>query len=178
VHIYDKPRPHRFYMLWCDPPLSNVPGFYHLSLTCPPKTSDEPVPLYVQAWWWDFGWSNAGAREAVPGCVSLSTESPWNLYKGIHEGSGTYKAFDQGIVQGYWLRRFEALLPWLKREYRIDPQRMVAMSADWAWRHGDLFAAVRENLCMIPKRSPTYIHAERFFWGPVKSSARASSRST
>ncbi len=169
-HIYDKPRRHRFYLLWTDPPLSNVPNFYHLGVTFPPAPAEQPAPLYVQSWWWDNGWARSGARRAFKGCISLHMETPWVLHKGVHEGVGTYKAWSEGTVQDYWVRRLRNVLPWLKKEFNIDPERMYAMSSDWAWHHGDLFAAVHENLTTDPKRSPVGIGSKRF-WGEVKSPA-------
>ena len=165
VHVYDKPRPHRFYLLWTDPPLSRVPNFFHMGITSPAKPADAQ-PLYVQSWWWDNGWAGSGARRAFKGCVSLQMETPWVLHKAVHEGCGTYKAWSQGTVQDYWVRRLRNVLPWITKQHNIDPQRMYAMSSDWAWHHGDLFAAVHENLTTDPKRSPVGIGSNRF-WGPV-----------
>ena len=193
VHIYDKPRPHRFYLLWTDPPLSRVPNFFHMGITSPAPApaaplhgetwwSDmvitspaKPAPLYVQSWWWDNGWARSGARRAFKGCVSLHMETPWVLHKGVHEGCGTYKAWSQGSVQEYWVRRLRNILPWLKKHYNIDANRMYAMSSDWAWHHGDLFAAVHENLTTDPKRSPTAIGSKRF-WGAPAAPARGGQR--
>ncbi|KPK82703.1 MAG: hypothetical protein AMJ81_09465 [Phycisphaerae bacterium SM23_33] len=169
-HIYDKPRGHRFYLLWTDPPLSNVPNYYHMGVTFPPELPKQPAPLYVEAWWWDNGWAGSGARRAIPGCISLHMETPWVLHKGIHEGCGTCKAWSQGTVQDYWVRRLRNVLPWLRQQYHIDPDRMYAMSSDWAWHHPDLFAAVHENLTTDPKRSPTAIGSDRF-WGEPKTPA-------
>ena len=167
VHVYDKPRPHRFYLLWTDPPLSRVPNYYHVGVTSPPKLPAEGrSPLYVSAWWWDNGWARSGARRPFPGCVSIHMETPWVLHKAVHEGCGTYKAWSQGTVQDYWVRRLRNVLPWLERAYRIDRDRAYSMSSDWAWHHADLFAAVHENLTTDPKRSPTAIGSARF-WGPV-----------
>ncbi|MHC4718792.1 MAG: hypothetical protein ACYS5V_17655, partial [Planctomycetota bacterium] len=159
-----------FYLLWTDPPLSNLPGFYHLGVTFPPEPGPEPAPLYVQSWWWDNGWARSGARPLMTGCISLQMETPWVLHKGIHEGCGTYKAWGQGKVQDYWVRRLRNVLPWLRKHYSIDVDRMYAMSSDWAWHHPDLFAAVNENLTMDPKRSPTAIGSNRF-WGEVSNPA-------
>jgi hypothetical protein len=166
VHIYDKPRPHRFYLLWADPPLSHTPSYYHLGVTSPAKRPEGPAPLYVHSFWWDNGWARSGARRKIEGCVSLQMETPWVLHKGVHEGTGTYKAFSQGKVQDYWARRLRNVLPWLGQRYHVDFQRMYAMSSDWAWHLPDLFAAVHENLTTDPKRSPTAIGSNRF-WGKV-----------
>ena len=170
-HIYDKPRGHRFYLLWTDHPLSNVPNYFHLGVTFPPETPKQPRPLYVQSFWWDNGWARSGARRAIRGGVSLQMETPWVLHKGIHEGCGTYKAWSQGRVQDYWVRRLRTVVPWLKKHYHVDPDRMAAMSSDWAWHHPDLFAAVHENLTTDPKRSPTAIGSDRF-WGSPKAPAK------
>ncbi len=170
-HVYDRGRPHRFYLLWTDPPLSNVPNYYHMGTTSPAKLPAMPLPLYVHSFWWDNGWAGSGAREAIKGCVSLQMETPWVLHKGVHEGTGTYKAFAQGKVQDYWVRRLRNVLPWLKQRYNVDPRRTYAMSSDWAWHHGDLFAAVHENLTTDPKRSPTAIEGWRY-WGRVDDPAK------
>jgi len=167
THVYDKPRLHRYYLLWTDPPLSHVPGFYHLGVTCPPERPATPAPLYVQAWWWDNGWAGSGARRILPGCISLHMETPWVLHKAIHEGCGTYKAWSQGVVQDYWVRRLRNVLPWLEKQYNTDPSRTYAMSSDWAWHHPDVFAAVHENLTTNPKRSPVGIRSGRFWGSPT-----------
>jgi len=170
-HIYDKPRRHRFYLLWADPPLSHVPDYYHLGVTFPPEPPKEPRPLYVHSFWWDNGWARSGARQILPGYVSLQMETPWVLHKGVHEGTGTLKSWEQGTVQDFWVRRLRTVLPWLTEEFRIDPERMSAMSSDWAWHHPDLFAAVHENLTTDPKRSPTAIGSDRF-WGSPRTPAK------
>ena len=171
IHVYDRPRPHRFYLLWTDPPLSQVPTYYHVGITSPAKPAKEPAPLYVSAWWWDNGWARSGARQPIKGCVSIHMETPWVLHKGIHEGTGTCKAFGQGTVQDFWVRRLRNVLPWLRKQYNADPERTYSMSSDWAWHHPDLFSAVHENLTTDPKRSPTAIGSNRF-WGEVSRPAR------
>ena len=170
-HIYDRPRRHRFYLLWTDPPLSKTPDFYHMGVTFPPGPPKEPAPLYVHAFWWDNGWARSGARRAIPACISLQMETPWVLHKGIHEGTANWKAWSQGTVQDYWMRRLRAVVPWLAREFHVDPERMYAMSSGWAWHHPDLFAAVHENLTTNPRRSPTSIGSDRF-WGKPDAPAK------
>ncbi len=159
----------RCYLLWTDPPLSNVPGFWHLNVMSPPARPARLVPLSLHAFWWSSGWGEgAGAWRARGDAVCLLMETPWILHKGIHEGTGTYKALTQGIVQDYWVRRLRNVLPWVRRQFSVDPDRMYVTSSDWAWHHGDLFAAVRENLTMDPKRSPTAIKGSRYWGSPAR----------
>jgi len=166
--MYQK-RPHHCYVWWLDPPLWNVPTFVHLSISPSPKPGDQPAPFFVNNYWWASGWT------PVMGCpvteaVSLTIDQNPMQVRGIHDGNGTYKAWSQGKVQNYFIRQLRALLPWIKRIYKIDEERMFAFSGGWAWHYPDLFAATFECLTVNPKRSPAARECKRY-WNDPKTPA-------
>ena len=138
-----EPRAQDCYVWWLDEPLAHLPTFIHLSLSPPAKETPEPRALAVYNWWWGSGW-NTAAQYPFPECVGLVIDQNCMQTRGIHDGCGTYKAWSQGKVQGYFVRQFRALLPWMKAQYRIDKERMFAISSGWAWHYPDLFAAAFE----------------------------------
>jgi hypothetical protein len=85
--------------------------------------------------------------------------------RGMHDGYGTYKAWSQGKVRGFFVLQFRAVLPWMKAKYKIDLDRMYAESSGWAWHYPELFAATFETTTMNPKRSPAHGECRRY-WGP------------
>jgi hypothetical protein len=157
------------YLWWMDPPLSNLPAFIHLSLSPPEKEAPGPRPLVVDNWWWGSGWG-ASAQYPTAECVGFVIDQNCMQTRGIHEGCGTYKAWSQGKVQGYFVRQFRALLPWIKARYNVDEDRMFAISSGWAWHYGDLFAATFESTTMNPKRSPAGGECKRY-WNDPKTPA-------
>lgn len=166
---YQKKRPHHSYVWWLDPPLWNLPTFLHLSISTSPKPGKAPAPFFVNNYWWSSGWT------PVMGCpieegVSLAVDQNCMQTRGFHDGYGTYKAWSQGKVQCYFIRQLRALLPWIKRTYNIDEDRIFAFSGGWAWHYPELFAATFECLTMNPKRSPASRECKRY-WGDPKNPA-------
>jgi len=157
------------YVWWMDPPLWNLPAFIHLGVSPPEKEAPGPRSLVVYNWWWGSGWNRA-AQYPTSDCVGFVIDQNCMQTRGIHDGCGTLKAWSQGKVQGYFVRQFRALLPWLKARYTIDDDRMFAISSGWAWHYPDLFAATFECTTMNPRRSPAGNECKRY-WGDPKSPA-------
>ncbi len=157
------------YVWWVDPPLWYLPGFIHLSVSPPEKQVDGPHPLALYNWWWGSGWNRA-AQYPMAEAVGFTIDQNCMQTRGIHDGYGTYKAWSQGKVVGYFVRQFRALLPWVKARYEIDQDRMFALSSGWAWHYPDLFAATFECTTMDPKRSPAGGECKRY-WGDPKDPA-------
>jgi len=153
------------YVWWLDEPLSNLSTFVHLSLSPPAKETPEARPLFVYNWWWSSGWARSPTCPMDEGVLFVIDHNCMQT-RGIHDGCGTYKAWSQGKVQGYFVRQFRALLPWIKRRYRVDGNRMFAFSSGWAWQYPELFAATFECTTMNPKRSPAGMECKRYWNDP------------
>jgi len=166
---YQKKRTQHCYVWWLDPPLSITPTFIHLSLSPPEKPGDGPHPMVVYHWWWTGGWASSVQYPLADG-VGFVIDHNCMRTRGIHDGYGTYKAWSQGKVVNFVVRRFRALLPWIKARYNIDEDRVYAQSSGWAWHYPDLFAATFECTTMNPKRSPAGNECKRY-WGPVTNPA-------
>jgi hypothetical protein len=162
-------RPQHCYVWWLDPPLSNLPTFIHLSLSPPEKEAEGAKALFIYNWWWGSGWNRA-AQYPTPESVGLTIDQNCMQTRGIHDGCGTLKAWSQGKVQGYFVRQFRALLPWIKAKYNVDDDRVFALSSGWAWHYPDLFAAAIECTTMNMKRSPAGPECKRY-WGDPKNPA-------
>ncbi len=170
-HQYQRNRPQDCYVWWVDPPLSKLPGFLHLSVSPPEKESEirQPRALFVENWWWGSGWSRSVQYPSAE-AVGFTIDHNCMQTRGIHEGYGTYKAWSQGKVIGYFVRQFRALLPWIRAKYNVDEDRVFALSSGWAWHYPDLFAATFECTTMNPKRSPAGGECKRY-WGDPKDPA-------
>jgi hypothetical protein len=135
----------------------------------PKKDAPGRRPLFVYNWWWGSGWERSPQCPMPEGALFVIDQNCMKT-RGVHDGCGTLKAWGQGKVQGYFIRQFRALLPWLKAKYHVDDDRLFAMSSGWGWQHGDLFAASFECTTMNPKRSPAGRECKRY-WGDPREPA-------
>jgi len=157
------------YVWWLDDPLSNLPTYVHLSVALPETDAPGRRPLFVYNWWWASGWGRSPQCPMPEGALFVIDQNCMKT-RGVHDGCGTLKAWGQGKVQGYFIRQFRTLLPWLKAKYNVDDDRLFAMSSGWGWQYGDLFAASFECTTMDPKRSPAGQECKRY-WGDPKDHA-------
>ncbi|MBM4035451.1 MAG: hypothetical protein FJ291_27230 [Planctomycetes bacterium] len=177
---YEK-RAQHCYVWWLDPPLANLPSFIHLSVSPPiaekeagasPSSPLAPRPsslrpLFIYNWWWGSGWNRA-AQYPMAEAVGFVIDQNCMQTRGVHDGYGTLKAWSQGKVQGWFVRQFRALLPWLKAKYGVDDDRVFALSSGWAWQYPDLFAATFECTTMNMKRSPAGNECKRYWGDPQR----------
>ncbi|MBM4040404.1 MAG: hypothetical protein FJ290_18000 [Planctomycetes bacterium] len=163
---YEK-RAQHCYVWWLDPPLANLPSFIHLSVSPPAKEAEGPKALFIYNWWWGSGWNRA-AQYPMAEAVGFVIDQNCMQTRGVHDGYGTLKAWSQGKVQGWFVRQFRALLPWLKAKYGVDDDRLFALSSGWAWQYPDLFAAAFECTTMNMKRSPAGPECKRYWGDPQK----------
>ena len=124
------------------------------------------APLLVHGYWWSGGWNSVHPCPQPDGVTLAIDDHPWQV-RGIHDGNGTLKAWSQGKVQEFYVRKVKALLPWVRAGYRTDVDRIYAFSGGWAWHHPEIFAATFEVLSMNPKRSPAMPEVRRY-WGDPK----------
>jgi hypothetical protein len=96
---------------------------------------------------------------------------PWDIddsiLQGRHECLETLKSYDQGVVHNWGQRRTLAMVEWAKRQFPVDPQRVVVEGQFvlWALRHGDVFAgAVGDAYGNFSKGREAQKHGPS--WGP------------
>ena len=125
------------------------------------------APLLVHGYWWSGGWNTVHPCPQPDGVTLAINDHPWQV-RGIHEANGTYKAWSQGKIKNFYIRRIKALLPWVKAHYNADLERVYAFSGGWAWHYPEIFAATFEVLSMNPKRSPAMPEVRRYWNDPKK----------
>ena len=161
---YDQARRQECFMWWLDYPLNNLPTFMHISFAVPLKEQEGPMPLVVGNWWFSSGWNIAS--QAPGGGLAFHMDHNLMDTRGWHEGCGTYKAASQGLVRCWFIHQFRALLPWIQAKWKIDAERMYAVSAGWAWHYGDLFALDLDGITMNLRVSPAGDIIPPRYWGP------------
>ena len=134
------------YNYWLEFPYSNVPR----QLAVGTRQADGMEPTAKGLLWVQLGAYgsqpifNANSRGGGDVAICPPWDQDDSILQGQHECMGTLRSYDQGVVHNWGQRRTLALVEWAKKEFPVDPERIVVEGQFplWALRYPDIFAAV------------------------------------
>ncbi|MHC4718006.1 MAG: hypothetical protein ACYS5V_13620, partial [Planctomycetota bacterium] len=173
---FDFPGTKLYYVKWVAPPLSNRPRYFNWSVHLPPEMKG-PAPLNVS--FHDLGFSYAKPiRRYDRSAVQLAGHDfdPVSGWYGYHECLGTLRSWSDGVVQPYTERRLLAMIAWVRKKWRIDPDRCFTDgrglggtgAIHFACKHPELFSCVLNDRGAVRCRDAVQLPVLEAAWGRVE----------
>lgn len=175
---FDYPGRRKVYTQWCAPPLSPRPNMYfNWSVLVPPDVeADRRVPLELYLHTGNFTYAKPRTKFMRDSIQIAPHDYPFSGWYGYNEAFGTLKPWRGAVVCNHTQKRIMSFLEWAKKEFPIDPDRVILCGADGAamlaMNHRDAFAYVLikgfegsgelQGRILDPKNTGRFASA----WGP------------
>ncbi|MGB2822928.1 MAG: hypothetical protein WBF17_18235, partial [Phycisphaerae bacterium] len=137
-----------YVQLWCNyycaPPLAPVPMCYDVVVGYCPQKRATPAPVHInRGHSWIHTAEPVGPDHTDRIDLAHCCDHPNAFWMGINDAAGTLKGIEEGKWQPFPMRRQQALLEWLDREFKIDRERITAALGAWGMmeiERADLYA--------------------------------------
>jgi len=137
----------RWYSYWCRAPLSAHPRRYDVVLYFCPQRLAKPAPLRIVRESWNYGPESRVQPEAIEHLILTHTlDLPIAFRMGMASFHYNLRSPEQAAWQPWPMRRQEALIEWLSREFEIDRNRVTVALGAWGMmeiEHPELYAMIQ-----------------------------------